>query len=136
MADNNNLTAPLSGGSAAPWGVGFEWPGDYADLVRNNVIRNNVNFGILAFENPDPFPPTADTIYFQVSGNKFSSNKLTNNGTQPGRRGHRARGRHLREHAVGQQLLLEQQVRHLDPGEHRGHLGLPERRPRRTAARR
>ncbi len=84
VADNNNLTAPLSGGSAAPWGVGFEWPGDYADLVRNNVVRNNVNFGILAFENPNPFPPTTNTIYFQVSGNRFSSNKLTNNGTNPG----------------------------------------------------
>ena len=81
---NNNLRAPRSSGSAAPWGVGFEWPGDYADLVRNNTIRNNVNFGILAFENPNPFPPTEDTIYFQVRRNKFAHNLLMNNGTRSG----------------------------------------------------
>ena len=84
VEDNNNIRAPRSGGSAAPWGVGFEWPGDYADLVRNNTIRNNVNFGILAFENPNPFPPTEDTIYFQVSANKFAHNLLMNNGTRSG----------------------------------------------------
>ena len=63
---------------------GFEWPGDYADLVQNNTIRNNVNFGVLAFENPNPFPPTSSTIYFQVSGNRFANNTFRNNGTRAG----------------------------------------------------
>jgi hypothetical protein len=84
VENNNNLTAPLSGGSAAPWGVGFELPGDYADLVRNNTIRGNTNFGILAFENPNPFPPTTNTIYFQISGNEFVGNRLSGNGKTPG----------------------------------------------------
>ena len=84
VENNNNLSAPESGGTDAPWGVGFEWPGNYADLVQNNVIRNNVNFGLLALENPNPFPPTANTIYFQVSGNKFANNTFRNNGTRAG----------------------------------------------------
>jgi hypothetical protein len=84
VENNNNLTTPESSGTDAPWGVGFEWPGNYADLVENNTIRGNVNFGILAFENPNPFPLTSKTIYFQVSGNKFANNTFTNNGTRAG----------------------------------------------------
>ncbi len=84
VENNNNLNAPESGGTDGTWGVGFEWPGDYADLIQNNTIRNNVNFGILAHEFPNPFPPVAKTIYFQVSGNKFANNRLVNNGTRSG----------------------------------------------------
>jgi hypothetical protein len=85
VSGNNNLTTPANATlMGAPWGVGVEWPGIYADLVQNNTISGNVNFGILAFEAPNPFPPTAQTIYFQVSGNKFAGNKLTNNGTRKG----------------------------------------------------
>lgn len=85
VENNNNLSTPANPTtSGAPWGVGFEWPGNYADLVRDNTIRQNVNFGILAFENPNPFPITADTIFFQVSGNRFAHNTLTGNGTRPG----------------------------------------------------
>jgi hypothetical protein len=85
VADNNNLTVPANATTAAaPWGVGFEWPGLYGDLVQNNTISGNVNYGIFAFEAPNPFPPTAQTIYYQVSGNKFAGNKLIKNGTRKG----------------------------------------------------
>ena len=85
IADNNNLTTPANATiQGAPWGIGVEWPGLYGDLVQNNKISGNPNFGIFAFEAPNPFPPTAQTINFQVSGNKFASNTLTNNGTRKG----------------------------------------------------
>jgi hypothetical protein len=81
ITDNNNLTTPRSSGSDAPWGVGVELPGDYGDLFQDNVIRGNKNFGVLAFENPNPFPVTSSTIFFQVSGNAVRDNKLSGNGT-------------------------------------------------------
>ena len=57
VVDNNNLTVPATALVAgAPWGVGLEWPGVYGDLVSDNTIRGNVNFGILAFEAPNPYP--------------------------------------------------------------------------------
>jgi hypothetical protein len=87
ITGNNNLSTPESGGSAAPWGVGVELPGDYADLFRDNVISGNDNFGVLAFENPNPFPPTSKTIFFQVSGNAFVHNTFRGNGTDIGLEG-------------------------------------------------
>ena len=84
VENNNNLRAPESGGTDGSWGVGILLPGDYADLVQGNTVRNNVNFGILAHEFPNPFPPTANTVYFQASGNKIANNRLTNNGTRAG----------------------------------------------------
>jgi hypothetical protein len=36
---------------------------------------------VLAFENPNPFPATSNTIFFQVSGNAFVKNRLRGNGT-------------------------------------------------------
>src|SRR5436305_11854310 len=81
IANNNNLNAPESGGTDGSWGVGVLLPGDYADLVQGNTIRNNVNFGVLAHEYPNPFPPTANTVYFQASGNRIGGNQLRNNGT-------------------------------------------------------
>ena len=44
------------------------------------MISGNKNFGILGVENPVPFPPTADTIYFQLAGNAFTNNKVTGGG--------------------------------------------------------
>jgi len=41
------------------------------------VISGNKNFGILGVENPVPFPPTADTIYFQLAGNAFTKNTVS-----------------------------------------------------------
>jgi hypothetical protein len=84
IESNNNLTTPESTGSAAAWGVGVELPGDYADLFTDNTIRGNVNFGVLAHENPNPFPPTSNTIYFQVAGNRISNNSFSANGTAAG----------------------------------------------------
>jgi hypothetical protein len=87
ITNNNNLTTPESGGSAAPWGVGVELPGDYADLFRNNVITGNKNFGALGFENPNPFPLMGDTIFFQLAGNAFVNNRFSGNGTDIGLEG-------------------------------------------------
>jgi hypothetical protein len=78
---NNNLTVPANEllGSL-PWGVGIEMPGTYGDLIENNVVRGNKNFGILGFENPVPFPPTDATIYFQFSGNAIERNAVSGSG--------------------------------------------------------
>ncbi|MHB8532164.1 MAG: DUF1565 domain-containing protein [Solirubrobacteraceae bacterium] len=82
VEDNNNLEVPANHSTEkAPWGVGVELPGDMADLVENNTIVNNVNNGVLGFEYPNPFPPTAETIYFQLTGNKVANNKFSGNGT-------------------------------------------------------
>jgi hypothetical protein len=87
IVDNNDLTTPESRSSDAPWGVGVELPGDYGDLFRDNTIIGNQNFGALVFENPDPFPPTASTIFFQVAGNAFVHNRFSANGTDIGLEG-------------------------------------------------
>jgi hypothetical protein len=81
VTENNNLEAPANGSTeSAPWGVGVELPGDAADLVENNVITKNYNNGVLGFEYPNPFPPTAETIYFQLTGNKIANNTFEENG--------------------------------------------------------
>jgi hypothetical protein len=94
ITENNNLTVPVNGSTApAPWGVGVLLPGDYADLVKGNVIAKNVNNGVLGFEYPNPFPPTTEqeekekgygTIFFQLAGNRISGNQFTENGTKGG----------------------------------------------------
>ncbi len=85
IADNGNLNTPANNTLlGAPWGVGVMLPGDYADLIENDTISGNPNFGVLAFEQPNPYPPTAKSVYFQVSGNRVSDNTITGNGTQPG----------------------------------------------------
>ena len=85
VADNGNIHAPTdSDAQEAPWGVGIELPGTYADLIENNTITGNPNFGVLGFEFPDPFPPTRSTIYFQLSGNRISSNRFSSNGFRSG----------------------------------------------------
>ena len=85
ITNNNNLTVPVNGSTAAaPWGAGVELPGDYADLVEQNVIANNANNGVLGFEYPNPFPPQEDTIFFQLAGNRISSNVFIHNGYRGG----------------------------------------------------
>jgi Right handed beta helix region len=85
IANNGNIRAPAdSDVQESPWGVGIELPGTYADLITNNTIRGNPNFGFLGLEFPDPFPPTTGTIYFQLSGNRISDNRFSGNGTNPG----------------------------------------------------
>ena len=85
IANNGNLTTPANKTLlGAPWGVGVMLPGDYADLVDDNTITGNPTFGVLVFEQPDPYPPTAETIYFQAAGNRVTNNHFTGNGTRPG----------------------------------------------------
>ena len=94
ITENNDLEVPANPSTEkAPWGVGVELQGDYADLIENNTITNNVNNGVLGFEYPNPYPPEecskteeeeekcAKTIYFQLSGDKIANNTFANNGT-------------------------------------------------------
>jgi len=93
FTENNNLSVPPNGSTEiAPWGVGVELPGDYADLVAHNTISGNANVGVLGFEYPNPFPvpPFCEnpegcgTIDFQFAGNRISQNTFSNNGYNPG----------------------------------------------------
>jgi len=82
VTENNNLEAPANPSTeVAPWGVGVELPGVMADEIRENTITKNVNNGVLGFEYPNPYPPQASTIYFQLSGNKIVKNTFEENGT-------------------------------------------------------
>ncbi len=75
---NNNLTAPANAFVIQEgWGVGLFAFGTYGDLFIDNTIYGNANFGILAIENPVPFPPTAKTVYFQLQGNRFEHNTVS-----------------------------------------------------------
>jgi hypothetical protein len=81
VTENDNLSVPANNSTAAsPWGIGVILPGDYGDLVENNTITNNPINGVLGFEYPNPFPPTEQTIYFELAGNKIANNKFANNG--------------------------------------------------------
>jgi hypothetical protein len=88
IIDNNNLTVPVNGSTGvAPWGAGIELPGDYADLVERNVIANNPTNGVLGFEYPNPFTPEngfEGTLFFQLAGNRVSSNVFAHNGYRGG----------------------------------------------------
>ena len=85
IADNGNIHSPAEADVLqAPWGVGIEMPGTYADLVEANRITGNPNFGLLAFEFPHPFPPTSRTVYFQLSGNRISHNRFSGNAARSG----------------------------------------------------
>lgn len=85
VEENNNLNAPGNSSSdAAPWGIGIELPGVYADLVEKNTIKNNPNVGVFGFEYPNPFPPGPETIYFQFAANRISENTFSGNGTGGG----------------------------------------------------
>ncbi len=75
VEQNNNMTTPVNATTLLlPWGTGIELPGVYGDLVANNIVTGNRNFGILGHELPDPFPPTTETIFFQLAGNRIASN--------------------------------------------------------------
>jgi hypothetical protein len=85
IADNGNLDTPANATIlGAPWGAGVMLPGDSGDLVEHNTIRGNPTFGVLIFEQPWPFPPTPETVYFQVAGNRVSDNRFTGNASQAG----------------------------------------------------
>jgi hypothetical protein len=85
VQENNNINTPGNPSSeAAPWGVGVELPGVYADLIEKNTIKNNPNVGVFGFEYPNPFPPGPETIYFQFAANRISDNVFSGNGTGGG----------------------------------------------------
>ena len=84
VSSNGNFSAPANSIAASvPWGNGFVLVGTYADLISGNSILGNPSAGILGFENPNPFPATADTIYFQLSGNAVVGNTFARNATNP-----------------------------------------------------
>jgi hypothetical protein len=78
LAENNNLTTPANSTTAeAPWGVGIELAGTYADLVEGNTITGNANNGVLGFEFPNGSP---ELTFFQLAGNKIVGNVFSSNG--------------------------------------------------------
>jgi hypothetical protein len=82
VTNNGNFTTPSdSTTGSVPWGNGFVLVGTYADVVDSNTITNNPSTGVLALENPDPYPPTSQTVYFQLAGNKISNNTFSGNAT-------------------------------------------------------
>jgi hypothetical protein len=81
ITENNDLNLPANtSAAAAPWGAGVELPGDYGDMVEHNIITDNPTDGVLAFEYPNPYPPVAETVYFQNAGNKIADNTFSGNG--------------------------------------------------------
>jgi hypothetical protein len=81
VANNSNFGTPANSTTASiPWGNGFILIGTYADLIEKNDIHGNPSSGLLGLENPDPFPPTPSTVYFQLSGNKIYRNAFSSNG--------------------------------------------------------
>jgi hypothetical protein len=79
VTENNNLTTPANSTTAeSPWGIGVELPGTYGDLVEHNVITNNANNGVLAFEFPNGSP---EPTFFQSSGNRIANNTFLGNGS-------------------------------------------------------
>ena len=84
VTNNGNFTTPADSTTASvPWGNGFVLLGTYADLLDSNTITNNPSAGILGVENPDPYPPTTQTVFFQLSGNQITNNTFSGNGTNP-----------------------------------------------------
>jgi len=77
VENNGNLTTPANSTTASiPWGNGFILIGTYADRIERNIIRDNPNTGLLGFENPDPFPPSPATVYFQLAGNRIAPSDM------------------------------------------------------------
>jgi hypothetical protein len=83
VLDNSNLNVPAVGAPAGNWGTGVLLPGDYADLIEENVIEGNANNGVAGLEYPNPFPPEEDTIWFMLAGNKIANNTFAHNGENP-----------------------------------------------------
>jgi hypothetical protein len=79
--DNNLTNGPANSTVGSfPWGSGIVMPGVYGDLISANHVYGNRNFGILGVENPVPFPPTDQTLYFQFSGNRIEKNTVSGGG--------------------------------------------------------
>ena len=75
ITENNSLTVPVNRSTeVGAWGAGIILPGDYADLVSQNIIANNANVGLFGLERE------VDGTIFQLSGNKISENVFLHNG--------------------------------------------------------
>jgi hypothetical protein len=89
ITENNNLTVPANESTArAGFGTGIILPGDYADLIENNVISKHANDGVFGIEFPNPFTPEngfLGTIFFQLAGNQISKNEFNRNGYHGGK---------------------------------------------------
>jgi hypothetical protein len=85
ITENNNLTVPANNSTVkAPYGAGIQLPGVYAEEITENTITKNPSDGIMAFEYPNPYPPTESTIYFELAGNKIAKNTFSENGSAGG----------------------------------------------------
>jgi hypothetical protein len=83
IINNNNTTVPFNESTArGAFGNGIILASTYADLVEHNVIANNENTGLFGIENPVEVSPT-DVKFFQLAGNRISSNVFTHNGYHP-----------------------------------------------------
>jgi len=92
IVENNNLSVPAVGNPAGTWGTGVVLPGDYADLIEQNLIAGNATNGVVGLEYPNPFPPQADTIFFGMEGNRVSNNIFLDNGHDPTYKGNQFAG--------------------------------------------
>ncbi len=82
IENNANFSTPANSTTASiPWGIGMILIGTYADDVEKNSFSGNPSAGLLGTENPDPFPPTPATVYFQLAGNRIAHNTFSANGT-------------------------------------------------------
>jgi hypothetical protein len=78
IIDNNNKTVPANESTArGAFGNGIILASTYADLVENNIIVNNQSTGLFGIENP------VDEKFFQLAGNRISSNVFAHNGYSP-----------------------------------------------------
>ena len=80
ITENNNKTVPANASTArGAFGNGIILASTYADLIEENVITNNESTGLFGIEIP------ADEKFFQLSGNRISSNVFRNNGYHGGK---------------------------------------------------
>jgi hypothetical protein len=78
ISENNSLTVPVNSTTGeAAYGTGIILPGDYADLITENVIANNANTGVFGIE--FGFWPETES-FFQLAGNRISRNVFAHNG--------------------------------------------------------
>jgi hypothetical protein len=72
VLDNNALDVPSDTSSVRPGaGIGIDLLGAYADLVSDNVIAGNRNFGVLGLQLPE-----TGVARFALAGNRISGNTI------------------------------------------------------------
>jgi hypothetical protein len=72
VLDNNALDVPSDTSSVRPGaGIGIDLLGTYADLVSDNLIAGNRNFGVLGVQLPE-----TGVARFALAGNRISGNTI------------------------------------------------------------